>query len=161
MQSSLLFLLRVCFFLWMTDKQRTLAENVTTFTFTEFAEGIKWHRTVDNFCYICKPDGPGQDGKGMGCQEPYEIHQEQMPVLALGMTWSGTTPGGELGREGSKGVLLYTRLGMGQQGGLEAKRQRASGAGLAWSGGAEEWFPSSHWSLGCQFCDPLLNKDID
>lgn len=147
----------------MTVKQRTLAENVTTFTFTEFAHGIKWHRTVDTFCYSCKPEGPGQDGGGVGCQEPHEIHQEQMPVLALGMTWSGTTPaGGQLGREGSKEMLLDSRLGMGQQCALKANQPRATWAVLARSEGAEEWlFPSPRWSLGCQFCDPLLNKDTD
>lgn len=71
----------------------------------------------------------------MGCQKPYEIHQEQMPVLAVGVRWSGAPlPGEELGGEGSKGMLLDSRLGMSQQRGLEAKRPRATRAGLAWSG---------------------------
>lgn len=82
-----------------------LAENVTTFT--ECADGIKCHRTVDTFCCGCKPEGPGQDGEGTGCQKPHEIHQEQMPILALGVTWSGTTPpGGQLDREGPKECCL-------------------------------------------------------
>lgn len=74
----------VSFLVWITVKQRALAENATTFTFTEFADGIEWHRYFDTFCCSCKPEGPGQDGEGMDCRKPHEIHQEQMPVLPLG-----------------------------------------------------------------------------
>lgn len=151
---------RVNFFLRMAAKQRALAENATTFTFTEFADGIKWHRTVDTFCCSYKPEGPGQDGKGVDCQKPHKIHQEQMPVLPLGMTWSGTLPPeGQLGREGPEGMMLDSRLGISQQW-PGSKTPRAARAGLAWWGGAEEWLlPSPHGSLGCQFCEPLLKKD--
>lgn len=45
---------------------------------------------------------------------------------------------GQLGREGSKGMLPDSSLGMSQQCGLEAKKPRATRAGLARTGGAEE-----------------------
>lgn len=91
----------------MTVKQRALAENVATFTCVEFVDGIKWHRTIDTFCCSCKPEGPEQDGEGMGCQKPHEIHQEQMPVLAVGVRWSGATlPGESLAGRALRGCCL-------------------------------------------------------